>query len=111
MPPEFVITPRLGDAPGKWLKEQAEQLDRLLDHPLQGPQPIGKSGILEQIGSRLWEAGGLRVQEILGALEKARADEEPLRVVITGADFQHLPWELLYHEHPELGFQIGRAHV
>ncbi len=63
--------------------------------------------MLEPHGSRLWDAAGLDAAEIRQALGEAQTNGSPLRLVIAGQDVQHLPWEILYHEHPEIGF-VGR---
>jgi tetratricopeptide (TPR) repeat protein len=60
---------------------------------------------LQVIGRALW-ATGIDTDAVTAALETARASGEPARVVIESdqAAVQDLPWELLYHDHDELGF-------
>ncbi|MCH8047856.1 MAG: tetratricopeptide repeat protein [Planctomycetes bacterium] len=82
-------------------------LDRALDNPHGSPRPIGPSGLLEQLGSLLWDAAGLQATEIRQWLGDAADRDEALRLVVTDEDRLHLPWELLYHQHPDLGF-LGR---
>jgi tetratricopeptide (TPR) repeat protein len=106
-PLDISMTPQIETERATLLNRQVAQLDRLLDNPYSGPKPIAQTGILEQIGGLLWEAAGLSVNELLEAIETARDDETPMRLTVTGEAFQHLPWEMLYHEHPELGF-VGR---
>ncbi len=101
---EILITPQLDSQRLTQLNRQVKQLDRLLDNPLSGPQPIGHTHALEQIGRLLWEASGLTVDALLAAIEQARDADSPIRLTVTDPSFNHLPWELLYHQHPELGF-------
>ncbi|MBI3796571.1 MAG: hypothetical protein HY268_06330 [Deltaproteobacteria bacterium] len=103
---EITISPRLDTVQLATLSRQAASLDRLLDKPFSGPQPIARTGLLEQVGSLLWNAAGLAVDELLAAVEQARIDKTPARLVITDG-LHDLPWELLYHQHPHLGF-LGR---
>ena len=79
-------------------------LDRALDNPHGSPQPVGPSGLLEQLGSLLWNAAGLQATEIRQSLSDAADRDEALRLVVTDEDRLHLPWELLYHQHPDIGF-------
>ena len=104
MPRDILITPKISSNLETRLNKLANNLDWLLDNPTQGPKPIAQTGILEQIGSDLWEASRLSQQQLLEALEQARDEEKPVRLIISGPAFQHLPWELLYHGHDDLGF-------
>lgn len=104
MPLEIPITPRIDDEPDPEFTRQVAQLDRRLDNPFGEPVPIAQTGVLEQIGAALWELAGLQVSELLDAIETARDEQTPVRLMVTGEAHQHLPWELLYHQHPELGF-------
>ncbi|MBI2877009.1 MAG: tetratricopeptide repeat protein [Candidatus Tectomicrobia bacterium] len=107
MSQEISIAPQIETDRAVFLNRQAAQLNRMLDNPYGGPRPIAQTGILEQIGSLLWEASGLNEKGLLEAIESAREEETPVRLIVTGEAFSHLPWELLYHGHPELGF-LGR---
>jgi hypothetical protein len=89
------------------LNRQTAQLDGLLDNPFSGPQPIAQTGVLEHLGTLLWEVSGLKVDELLTGIEKARDEETPVRLIVPDASLHHLPWELLYHPHPQLRF-LGR---
>ncbi|CAN2042439.1 Tetratricopeptide repeat protein [Candidatus Magnetomoraceae bacterium gMMP-15] len=104
MPQELVITPRIDSDQIDFFDKQAQQLDLMLEDY---SQPIAQTGILENFGSRLWECAGLDHEEILDAIEDAKDDEEPLHLIVKGEEFYHLPWELIYHQHPEIGF-LGR---
>ncbi len=101
---EILVTPQLDTQRFAVLNRQVKQLDRLLDNPFNGPQPIGHTDALEQVGRLLWEASGLTVDALLAAIEQARDADSPIRLTVTDPSFNHLPWELLYHQHPELGF-------
>ena len=101
---EITITPQIEPDHISLLDKQVKQLDYLLDNPHSGPKPIAQTGILEQIGSLLWEASGLQADGLLDALEQARDDEKPVRLIVAGEAFHHLPWELLYSPHEKLGF-------
>ena len=109
MPEPITIVPRIEAKPEAALNKLVETLDWQLDNPVGGPRPIGQTGLLEQIGTLLWEASGLSDKQVLDAIDKARDDDSgtPARLVVTGEKFQHWPWELLYHGDPGLGF-LGR---
>ena len=104
MPHDLILTPHLDDQRAAQLTRMAKHLDWQLDHPTGTPQPVAQSGLLEQLGTFLWEATRLEVDTVRAALDAAREAERPLRFVVQGEHGQHLPWELLYHPHPELGF-------
>jgi hypothetical protein len=104
MASDIVITPKITPEQITVLNRQVRELDRLLDNPFRNPQPIGQAGILEQIGRLLWEVSGLHADELLDALDEARDAEIPVRLIVTDATLHHLPWELLYHDNPKLGF-------
>ena len=104
MPHDVILTPHLDDQRTAQLTRMAKQLDWQLDHPTGMPQPVAQSGLLEQLGTFLWEATRLEVDTVRVALDTAREAERPLRFVVQSEHGQHLPWELLYHPHPELGF-------
>jgi hypothetical protein len=104
MASDIVITPKITREQTAILNRQVRELDRLLDNPFRNPQPIGQAGILEQIGHLLWEVADLNVDELLDALDEARDAEIPVRLIVTDATQHHLPWEVLYHDNPKLGF-------
>jgi hypothetical protein len=104
MPHDFVITPHLDNQHAAQLTHMAKQLDWQLDHPAGMPQPVVQSGLLEKLGTFLWEAARLEADTIRAALEVAQESEHSLRLVVQGEHCQHLPWEVLYHPHPGLGF-------
>ena len=104
MPHDRIVTPHLEPQRYAQLARLAQQLDHQLDHPSGQPQPMAQSGLLEQLGSALWDASGLEADTLRTALDEASADQQPLRLLIQGEQEQRLPWELLYHPHPELGF-------
>ena len=109
MPEPITIVPRVEPKPEAALNKLVETLDWQLDNPVGGPRPIGQSGLLERIGTLLWDASGLSDKVVLDAIDKARDDDSgiPARLIVTGEKFQHWPWELLYHGHQDLGF-LGR---
>ncbi|MCA9422658.1 MAG: tetratricopeptide repeat protein [Nitrospira sp.] len=95
----------------KFTPELRTRLDKLvtnfdwqLDNPMNMPRPIAQTGILEHIGSTLWEASGLEAQELVRKISEARIKQTPTRLVISGPSDQHYPWELLYHGDDQLGF-------
>lgn len=104
---EIGIEPRVEAERAKLLDGLSGQLDWALDHPKGVPRPVGATGALEQVGSLLWEASGLEAEELLAGLDAARQGEDPLRLMVRGERYQHLPWELLYHGNRALGF-LGR---
>jgi len=104
---EIPITPQADAAQVAVLNRQVHRLDRLLDNPFSGPQPIAQAGMLERLGSALWEVAGLQAEELLAAIDHARDTGQPVRILVTDAAAHHWPWEVLYHPHPELGF-VGR---
>ena len=104
MPQDLLLTPQLDHQSTVLLTRLAQRLDGQLDHPTGVPQPVAQSGLLEQLGTRLWEAVRLEADSIRAALDDAREAERPLRLVVQGEAAQHLPWELLSHAHPDLGF-------
>ena len=103
MPQDLLLTPHLDDQRTAQLTRMAKRLDGQLDHPSRTPQPVAQSGLLEQLGTRLWEATGLDAERC-ARLDAARETERPLRFLVQGEHGQHLPWELLYHRYPALGF-------
>src|SRR5215470_18353801 len=102
MPQDLLLTPQLDHQRTTLLTRLAQRLDGQLDHPTGVPQPVAQSGILEQLGTLLWEAVRLEADTIRAALDDAREAEHPLRLVVQGEVAQHLPWKLLYHMHPDL---------
>src|SRR5262245_15874698 len=92
--------PQLDPQRAAQLTRLAKRLDEQLDHPTRVPQPVAQSGLLEQLGTLLWEATHLEADAVRTALDEARDAERPLRLVVQGEQAQHLPWELLYHAHP-----------
>src|SRR5215510_7319730 len=104
MPQDLLLTPQLDHQRTASLTHLSQLLDGQLDHPTGVPQPVAQSGLLEQLGMLLWEAVRLEADSIRAALDDARDAERPLRLVVQGEAAQHLPWELLYHMHPDLGF-------
>jgi CHAT domain len=104
MPHDLLLTPQLDHQRAAQLTRLAKRLDEQLDHPTGVPQPVAQSGLLEQLGTLLWEATRLEADAVRVALDEARDAERPLRLVVQGEQAQHLPWELLYHVHPDLGF-------
>ncbi|MCP4119422.1 MAG: tetratricopeptide repeat protein, partial [Desulfobacteraceae bacterium] len=99
--PDFPITPDLNDD-AKTLNKLTRQFNDALEKQL----PIGKDQYLESMGRLLWKASGLGVEKFLDAVEDAKDEEppRPVRLIIKGREFQHLPWELIYNDHPEIGF-------
>ena len=110
---EIVVKPEIGEEAAAELEKLAGKLDWLLDAPeaRDMPRAVAESGILEVIGRKLWDAAGLDAEDLLDTMEDARDDDACvlgcIRLVIQGKDSYRLPWELLFHEHPELGF-LGR---
>src|SRR5215470_298940 len=104
---EILISPQLAPTRLAALTRQTVELDRLLDNPYSDPQPIAQTGVLERFGSLLWDASGLKVEDLLTAIDQALDDAASVRLTITNAALHPLPWELLYHQHPQLGF-LGR---
>ena len=74
-----------------------------LDRALERHEPIPPD-LLAAIGGELWRLAGLDAGDIAVALDDALEDEAPLRLTITGAEAQHLPWELLRHPDPAIGY-------
>ncbi len=91
------------------IERLANQFNRALDNPLGQTGLVGPSGLLEQIGSQLWAISKLDADDLRRQLEAARDAERPLQLVLTGDETLHLPWELLHHPHPELGFLARHA--
>lgn len=104
MPQDLIVTPHLDPLRLAQLTRMAQQLDHQLDHPSGQPRPIAQTGVLEQLGAQLWNAAGLEAEALRQRLDDASADQQPLRLLVHGEAIQRLPWELLYHPHPELGF-------
>jgi hypothetical protein len=77
---EFIITPEMDPERAALLKKHSETLDWILE----GQKPAGQNGILEQIGSMLWDSAGLDPDQLRDAIEDARDEEEMIRVIITG---------------------------
>lgn len=107
MAQEIAITPHLAPEQLPVLTRWIKELDHALEHPDRAPQPIAQTGLLEQIGSALWNAAGVNADTLRSAIARARADEDVVRLVVADAADPRLPWELLYHPYPELGF-LGR---
>ena len=99
---DLVVEPKIEEESLTKLEKLAGRLDRLLEESRAYILP--QAGLLEQIGRMLWEASGLDPQALLKKLDDARDDEEYLRVIIQGDNYYILPWELLFHEHPDIGF-------
>ncbi|MGE0087775.1 MAG: tetratricopeptide repeat protein [Desulfococcaceae bacterium] len=104
---EILITPKPDAQTALSLRKHAEQIDGMLDNPYSGAKPVAQTGILEQFGKSLWNISGLNAEELRKAISSATDKDETVRVMVCGDEFQDLPWELLYHESPELGF-LGR---
>src|SRR5215218_3889921 len=104
MPQDLLLTPQLDTQHASQLTRLAKRLDAQLDHPTGVPQPVPPSGLLEPLGTLLWEVTRLEADAVRAARDEARDAERPLRLVVQGEQAQHLPWELLYHAHPDLGF-------
>jgi len=75
---DIPITPQLDAEQAERLKRQVVQLDRLLDNPYSGPQPIAQTGVLEQIGRQLWNPTDLDANTLLDAIDTARDTETPV---------------------------------
>ncbi|MGE3539507.1 MAG: tetratricopeptide repeat protein, partial [Candidatus Tectimicrobiota bacterium] len=101
---DLLITPVLDPPRLTQLTRLARRLDGQLDHPSGQPQPVTQAHLLEQLGTALWDAAGLKADMLHAALEHASAAEQSLRLLVQGETGQALPWELLYHSHPALGF-------
>lgn len=104
MPHDLLLTPQLDTQRTALLTRLARRLDSQLDHPTGMPQPVAQSGLLEQLGTLLREATHLEADAVRTALDDARETQRHLRLVVQGEPAQHLPWEMLYHAHPDLGF-------
>ncbi|MEW6668705.1 MAG: tetratricopeptide repeat protein, partial [Thermodesulfobacteriota bacterium] len=91
------------------LNKLADRLNWMLDAPeaRDMPQRVAETGILEEIGRRLWASARLDAKDLLEKIEEAKEAKTVLRLVVTGQETYHLPWELLYHDHAEIGF-LGR---
>ena len=107
MPEPILIRPQFEKKQLAELERLCQLLDKALEKPGQLEKPIGTSGVLEEIGSQLWKVAGLEAEPILEGIDQARDDGAALPIIIQSDEHQHLPWELLYHPHPELEF-IGR---
>lgn len=103
MAQDLLLSPQLDPPRLALLTRLAQRLDTQLDHPSGMPQPV-EATLLTQLGVRLWDAAALDAEAVRAALDAARDTERPLRLVVQGEAAQPLPWELLYHAHPELGF-------
>ncbi|MGD9211108.1 MAG: CHAT domain-containing protein, partial [Desulfobacteraceae bacterium] len=101
---QVVIRPEMDDRLAATLNKAAARLERMIEHPDNPGGPAGQSGLLEEIGRRLWWASGLDVEDILEKIEDARDENGSVRFLITGKRYQDLPWELLYCDHPDIGF-------
>jgi hypothetical protein len=84
MPHDLILTPHLDDQRTAQLTPIVEYLDWQLDHPTGTPQPVAHLGLLEQLGTLLWEATRLDVDAVRTALDVAREAERPLRFVVQG---------------------------
>ncbi len=103
----ITITPELEPRRAALLDKWVEQLDGHLDSR-SGARPIAQTDVLQQIGSLLWEASGLDEERLRTAIDNARdEDGAAVRLIVTGQEKQHWPWELLYHGADDLGF-VGR---
>ncbi len=103
----ITITPEMEPQRAAVLDKWVKLLDGQLDHASGHPRPIGQTDLLQQIGGLLWEASGLNDKQLRTAIDKARDDEAPVRLIVSGQEKQHWPWELLYHGNEDLGF-VGR---
>ena len=101
---DLVINPQLAPDVAEQLQRQAAQLDRQLDQPYDGLQPIATTGVLKQLGRQLWSATDLDAKGLLETISEAQDNETPVRLVVANPAYHHLPWELLYQDHPRLGF-------
>ena len=84
MPHDLILTPHLDDQRTARLSPLVEYLDWQLDHPTGTPQPVAQSGLLEQLGTFLWEVTCLEVDAVRAALDASREAERPLRLVVQG---------------------------
>lgn len=103
---DIVVQPKIDGDDLAGLKKPVDHLNWLLDAPeaRNMPQAVTDTGLPEAIGRLLWEAAGLDDGNLLDKLEDALEDDQCVRLVIQGDDHYDLPWELLYHDHLELGF-------
>ncbi|MCP4351271.1 MAG: tetratricopeptide repeat protein [Desulfobacterales bacterium] len=97
---DLVICPETEPELAGAIRKDAGKLEWMID----GKKLVGQSGLLEKIGNALWKVSGLDAEKVLDRIEDARDEDEALRFVITGDRYQDLPWELLYHENPKIGF-------
>ncbi|MEM7246495.1 MAG: tetratricopeptide repeat protein [Acidobacteriota bacterium] len=98
------ITPELTSEQAEALTKSANQFDKLLEGQDGRPVQAVRQAALEQLGGWLWQASGLDADELIEALDDARAEQVPLRLEVIGAEHQQLPWELLFHGDEQLGF-------
>jgi hypothetical protein len=103
VPQDLLLAPQFDQQQAAALSRLAQRLDGQLDHPSGTPQPVDQE-FLTQLGTGLWESVHLEADAVRTAMEDARDAEHPLRLVVQGQAAQHLPWELLYHAHADLGF-------
>ncbi|MEA3273890.1 MAG: tetratricopeptide repeat protein [Pseudomonadota bacterium] len=96
---ELSITPRWDADSEPALRRAISELDRALE----AGEAI-KEDALKGIGEQLWRLGGLDAETIAAELDDALDEESPLRVTVAGGEAQQLPWELLYHGDPQIGF-------
>ena len=103
---DIVVKPEIGKEALTDLTKLTNNLDWLLDAPeaRDMPRAVSETGILEEIGRRLWGAIDLDTESLLEKMEDVRDADAYVRIVIQGDDHYRLPWELLYHDHQEIGF-------
>jgi len=98
------IAPQVAEDQLLLLSKLSSQLDKVLEVRSEGPASVAERGALEQVGGLLWQASGLDADTLADALDEARGQEQPLRLEVCGGDYQHLPWEMLFHGDERLGF-------
>ena len=64
MPHDLLLTPQLDQQRAAQLTRLAKRLDEQLDHPTGVLQSVPQSGLLEQLGTLLWEATRLEADTV-----------------------------------------------
>ena len=103
---DIEIHPEMDAALSARLEKNTQNLDWAFDpdRMTRGPAALAGTGALEAVGRDLWAASGLDPEDLIDRIEEARDDDECVRLIVRGEETYGLPWELIYHDHPELGF-------
>ncbi len=95
---DVLVSPTFTDQQRETIDKLCGQFDKLIDDPATRTTPVSPEA-LQKIGSLLSSETFFYSEDLVGQLETAKDDEQPLRLIFTDASTLSLPWELLPGDH------------